>query len=480
MRRGRAGVVLSPALDGGYTLIGLSRPHARLFEDIPWSTSGVHQATVERAAEIGVPVANVPGWYDVDDADALALLQSELAGEPLPFAQAGLRGAAAPCDALVSRGARGTVARTIGAMTPPSSRRELTALAALFGIGCAMLAFVAAAPWIIRTPGLSCRSRLRRLRRDFSPSRRRGCPPRPRRASGSSSCSASRSRCGCCSPSRSRCSRPTSTATSGTAACRPPASIPYAHVPADPALAALRDAAIYPRINRADYALTAYPPLAEMVFFLVTRMAETLTAMRLAMVACEIAIVALLIDLLRRLDLPAVGVAAYAWHPLAIWEIANNGHVEALMVALMLLGVWLLICARPVVGAIAVALAMLVKPYALFILPAFWRRWDWRVPLAVIATILVCYLPYLGAGKGVFGFLGSRLSRRGRADQRRRHLAHALDPDAVRENPGLTAAYVVFAAAIMFGSHCVRRSDPTRHRAKRSRTSSCCSRQVSC
>ncbi|TMJ00476.1 MAG: glycosyltransferase [Alphaproteobacteria bacterium] len=92
----RGGVVLSPALDGGYTLIGLSRMHARLFEDIPWSTSAVHQATVERAAEIGVPVVNVPGWYDVDDAETLALLQSELAGEPLPFAQAGLRGAAAP------------------------------------------------------------------------------------------------------------------------------------------------------------------------------------------------------------------------------------------------------------------------------------------------------------------------------------------------------------------------------------------------
>src|SRR4029077_19074493 len=91
----RGGVVLSPALDGGYTLIGLSRLDARLVTDIPWSTSGVHQATVERAAEIGVPVVNVPGWYDVDDADSLSLLQSELAGEPLPFAQAGLRGAAA-------------------------------------------------------------------------------------------------------------------------------------------------------------------------------------------------------------------------------------------------------------------------------------------------------------------------------------------------------------------------------------------------
>lgn len=89
-------VVLSPALDGGYTLIGLSQMHGRLFADIPWSTSQVHQLTVERAAEIGVPVINLPGWYDIDDAESLALLKSEFAGETLAFAQTGLRGAAAP------------------------------------------------------------------------------------------------------------------------------------------------------------------------------------------------------------------------------------------------------------------------------------------------------------------------------------------------------------------------------------------------
>ena len=181
---------------------------------------------------------------------------------------------------------------------------------------------------------------------------------------------------------------------------------PYLYVPADPALAALRDAAIYPHINRADYAVTAYPPVAEMFFFLVSRIAETTTTIRLAMVACEIAIVAIVIDLLRRLALPATAVVAYAWHPLVVWEIANNGHVEALMVALMMFGVWLLVRARRVAGAIAVTLAALAKPYAVLILPVFWRPWDWRVPLAVAATILVCYLPYLGAGTGVFGFLG--------------------------------------------------------------------------
>lgn len=87
-------IVLSPALDGGYTLIGTSALHARLYEDIPWSTAQVFQKTVERANEIGQRVVTVPGWYDVDDAASLRILESELAGVP-PFAGA-RRGADAP------------------------------------------------------------------------------------------------------------------------------------------------------------------------------------------------------------------------------------------------------------------------------------------------------------------------------------------------------------------------------------------------
>ena len=79
-------VVLSPAFDGGYTLIGLSQPHARLFEDIPWSTSDVYRVTLERSREIGLPVVNVPGWYDVDNAVSLHMLEAELAGQRPPFA----------------------------------------------------------------------------------------------------------------------------------------------------------------------------------------------------------------------------------------------------------------------------------------------------------------------------------------------------------------------------------------------------------
>ncbi len=106
----RDAVVLSPAIDGGYTLIGLSRPHARVFADIPWSTPEVHRLTIERAAEIGVPVVNVPGWYDVDDRQTLRLLEAELAGERLPFAQRGTGGAECACHAALPRAATAAAA----------------------------------------------------------------------------------------------------------------------------------------------------------------------------------------------------------------------------------------------------------------------------------------------------------------------------------------------------------------------------------
>ncbi len=78
----------SPACDGGYTLIGLSRPHAHLFEAMPWSTDAVYRLTLARAREIGLPVVNVPGWYDVDDAASFRMLEAELEGRRPDFARA--------------------------------------------------------------------------------------------------------------------------------------------------------------------------------------------------------------------------------------------------------------------------------------------------------------------------------------------------------------------------------------------------------
>jgi alpha-1,6-mannosyltransferase len=47
---------------------------------------------------------------------------------------------------------------------------------------------------------------------------------------------------------------------------------PYRYIPADAHLAFLRDLDIYPHINRRTYAHTIYPPGAQMLFLLITRM----------------------------------------------------------------------------------------------------------------------------------------------------------------------------------------------------------------
>ncbi|HLH87594.1 MAG TPA: glycosyltransferase 87 family protein [Xanthobacteraceae bacterium] len=180
---------------------------------------------------------------------------------------------------------------------------------------------------------------------------------------------------------------------------------PYRYVPADAALAALRDGTIYPDINRADYAVTIYPPVAEMFFFLVTRLGADVITMKLAMVACEGAIVGAIVLLLRRLGRPVTRIVAWAWHPLPIWEIAGNGHIDALMTALMMAGLCAALFGRGLRGAVAIALGALAKPFAVVVLPAVWRPWDWKAPAAVVVVVALCYAPYLSVGRGVLGFL---------------------------------------------------------------------------
>lgn len=71
-------IVIGPSDDGGYYLIGLKRLHARLFEDIDWSTEKVLQQTIDRAAEINVGVHLLPSWFDVDDCATLQRLCADL------------------------------------------------------------------------------------------------------------------------------------------------------------------------------------------------------------------------------------------------------------------------------------------------------------------------------------------------------------------------------------------------------------------
>lgn len=79
---GEADVVLGPNEDGGYYLIGLKQSQPGLFRDIAWSTDQVTPQTLARAEAMGLQVAVLPPWYDVDTGADLDRLRAELVDLP--------------------------------------------------------------------------------------------------------------------------------------------------------------------------------------------------------------------------------------------------------------------------------------------------------------------------------------------------------------------------------------------------------------
>jgi rSAM/selenodomain-associated transferase 1 len=75
----RADVVLAPAEDGGYVLVGARRPVRALFEiEAPWSGPQVFESTCRALRHAHCSFETLPAWDDVDDAPALARLAQRL------------------------------------------------------------------------------------------------------------------------------------------------------------------------------------------------------------------------------------------------------------------------------------------------------------------------------------------------------------------------------------------------------------------
>jgi hypothetical protein len=188
---------------------------------------------------------------------------------------------------------------------------------------------------------------------------------------------------------------------------------PYLHVPADPALAALRDPEQYGLIDKRDYAVTIYPPVAEAIFALVVRISTRVFAMKLAMVLFEAAAVLAIVELLKRLNAAQGAVVAYLLHPAPIWEIAGNGHVDAAMMAFLYGAFVIGGASRRFVAAVPMTLGALVKPSGALGLPALWRPFQVGLPLFVLGLAVALYLPFAAAGIGIFGFLPRYLEEQG-------------------------------------------------------------------
>jgi alpha-1,6-mannosyltransferase len=181
---------------------------------------------------------------------------------------------------------------------------------------------------------------------------------------------------------------------------------PYLFVPADPALAGLRDVAIYPHINRADYAHTIYPPAAQVVFAAMVQVSQSVVAEKALMLGFEALAVACLLKLLAMARLPPERVVIYAWNPLTVWSFAGDGHVDAVSVALLAGALLLRAGKRDGIAGAVFGAAVLVKFLPVVVGPALWRRGGgWRLIPGGVAAVVALYACYVGAGWRVLGFL---------------------------------------------------------------------------
>ena len=185
---------------------------------------------------------------------------------------------------------------------------------------------------------------------------------------------------------------------------------PYRYIPTDPKLAALRDQAIFPNINRNNYAPTIYPPVAQMLFLVANRFGETVLAIKLVFVTLEAVGIGTLFFVLR-----AAGSAAGAHLALCLAPAAGMGDRR-----LGTCGRGGRCIYRPGASRRCQRKAHLVgygarrrdigKFFPLVLAPALWRPaksnfGDWRWTAAFIAVIVAAYLPYIGVGSRALGFL---------------------------------------------------------------------------
>lgn len=167
---------------------------------------------------------------------------------------------------------------------------------------------------------------------------------------------------------------------------------PYQYRPSDPTLDLLRPSVEYQGMNSTEY-YSVYPPASQAAFALAVAFGgesdwrRAWWAWKALLVLCELGAVWVLLRFVR-----PRAAALYAWSPLAVIEVAGQGHTEALVLAG--LAVTMVVSrARWPLRSIGLTLAGGVKIYPLVWLPQAWRREGFVGVLASVALAVAASVP---------------------------------------------------------------------------------------
>ena len=180
---------------------------------------------------------------------------------------------------------------------------------------------------------------------------------------------------------------------------------PYLVVPSDPAFSKLHTNETR-TLNNPNFP-SPYPAGAELFFRAITAIHESTFALKVAFVVCDLLIVFVLLDILRKSGQGTHWVLAYAWHPLLATEVAGSGHIDILGALLLLLSFMALGRRWRAVAALSFGLAVAVKLLPIVLLPLYWKRVRVRDAALTALVVALLYVPFLNHGRIPIGSLGN-------------------------------------------------------------------------
>ena len=176
---------------------------------------------------------------------------------------------------------------------------------------------------------------------------------------------------------------------------------PFAHFPLDPQLSSLASADLPGKVNHPEMR-SVYPALAQGLFWLSNRLfGDSVQGMKFLLVCFDVLTLAVLLVFYQKRKISARTILIYAWSPLPILYFGLDGHIDALGIPFLILGLLFLSSNRPVRGALALGVGSVAKLFPLLIVPLLlqlnkgWRRFALAAipPVMVLIGSLLFYEP---------------------------------------------------------------------------------------
>jgi hypothetical protein len=184
---------------------------------------------------------------------------------------------------------------------------------------------------------------------------------------------------------------------------------PYEVIPADPALAHTHTDQTARMPSRRDR--TPYPPAAQLFFRLVVTISDSTSAMKLALLLCDLVTMGILWRWLRLIGRSEWLALTYAWNPLVVFEIGHSGHIDALGAMWVAAAAYWLARRRTSLATVAFVLAIGTKLVPIVLAPLFLWRIRVRDALLGVACLAAIYLPFLTTTDSPLGAVPNVIER---------------------------------------------------------------------